>query len=77
MALDVEADACAIELIETNFDQSAAAGRRGGDADWTRRKHRRQAQGWGAARAVVSDEFIGPLEIAVVGAVVGDFGGSR
>jgi hypothetical protein len=46
MALHVEADACAIELIESNLDQSAEAGRRGGDADWTRRKRRRQAHGW-------------------------------
>ena len=46
MALHVEADACTIELIETNYDRSAEAGHGAGDADWTRRKRRRQAQGW-------------------------------
>jgi hypothetical protein len=46
MALHVEEDACTIELIETNLDRDAEAGRRGGDADWTRRKRRRQARGW-------------------------------
>jgi hypothetical protein len=33
-------------LIETNLDRDAEAGRRGGDADWTSRKRRRQARGW-------------------------------
>jgi hypothetical protein len=46
MALHVEEDACTIELIETNLDRDAEARRRGGDADWTRRKRRRQARGW-------------------------------
>jgi hypothetical protein len=46
MALHVEEDACTIELIETNLDRDAEAGRRGGDADWTRRKQRRQVSGW-------------------------------
>jgi hypothetical protein len=46
MALHVEGDAFTIELIETNLDRDADAGRRGGDADWARRMRRRQAQGW-------------------------------
>jgi hypothetical protein len=45
MALHVEADACTIELLATNLDRGAEAGRRAGDADWARRKRRRQAQG--------------------------------
>jgi hypothetical protein len=46
MALHVEEDACTIELIETNLVRDSEAGRRGGDADWTRRKRKRQASGW-------------------------------
>jgi hypothetical protein len=46
MALHVEQDAMTIELIETNLDQATESGRRGGDADWTRRKRRRQTRGW-------------------------------
>jgi hypothetical protein len=34
MARHVEEDALTIELIETNLDRDAEAGRRGSDADW-------------------------------------------
>ncbi len=42
-ALHVERDACEIELITTKLDNAAERGRRYSDADWVRKKRRRQA----------------------------------
>ena len=42
-ALHVERDACEIELIAARLDDAAERGRRYSDADWVRKKRRRQA----------------------------------